>query len=186
MLVRSTTDRSKADMRRIVAFEAVGVMVITLLGSALHFAYAWSGQSGWVAIFAAINESVWEHLKLAFWPAVLWSLVGALAIRGHVRNFWLGRVVAVTLPTVLIAGGYYGYTALLGHHLLLADLVLFGLSILVGQLAALTVYQLPNLGRGPARLALVVIAVGCLAFGSLSFFPPDLALFEDPAASQTD
>lgn len=171
-------------MRRIVAFEAVGVMVITLLGSALHFAYAWSGQSGWVAIFAAINESVWEHLKLAFWPAVLWSLVGALTIRPDVHNFWAGRAIAVTLPPVLITGGYYGYTTLLGHHLLLADLVLFGLSILVGQLAALTVYKLPDMGRGPTTLALVIIAVECLAFGSLSFFPPDLALFTDPSASR--
>jgi hypothetical protein len=170
-------------MRTIVAFEAVGIVVIALLGSALHFAYAWSGQSGWVAIFAAINESVWEHLKLAFWPAVLWSLVGALTIRGAVQNFWIGRAVAVTAPPVLIAGGFYGYTALIGRHLLAADLVLFGLSILAGQLAALAVYQLPNLGGVATRLAIVFIAVGCVAFGSLSFVPPDLALFDDPAAS---
>jgi hypothetical protein len=172
-------------MRRSIAFEAVGVVVITLLGSALHFAYAWSGQTAWVAIFAAINESVWEHLKLAFWPAMFWSLLGALAIRRDVRNFWAGRAIAITLPPVLIAAGYYGYTAVLGHHLLAADLVLFTLSILAGQLAALGVYQFPDMGRGAARLAFVVIAAGCLAFASLSFFPPDLMLFEDPAASGT-
>jgi len=172
-------------MRRTLAFEAVGVVVITLLGSALHFAYAWSGQTGWVAIFAAINESVWEHLKLAFWPAVLWSLVGALMISRGVYNFWIGRAVAVMLPPFLIAAGYYSYTALLSRHLLAADLVLFGLSILAGQLAALAVYKLPDMGRGPTRLALLVIVVGCLAFGSLTFFPPDLTLFDDPTASRT-
>ena len=170
-------------MGKSLAFEAVGIVVITLLGSALHFAYAWSGQTGWVAIFAAVNESVWEHLKLAFWPAVLWSLLGALAIRRRVRNFWAGRAVAITLPPMLIAAGYYGYTAVLGHHLLAADLALFTLSILAGQLAALAVYQFPDMGRRAARLALVVIVMGCLAFASLSFFPPDLALFDDPSAS---
>lgn len=170
-------------MRKTIAFEAAGVVVITLLGSALHFAYAWSGQTGWVAIFAAINESVWEHLKLAFWPAVLWSLLGALAIRRDVRNFWVGRTVAVTLPPLLIAVGYYGYTALLGRHLLAADLALFALAIFAGQMSALAVYRMPDMGRGVARLALLVIALACLAFASLSFFPPDLALFDDPSVS---
>ncbi len=40
-------------------------LVITILGSVLHFTYEWTGQNKFVAYFAAVNESTWEHIKLA-------------------------------------------------------------------------------------------------------------------------
>ena len=38
-----------------------------LAGSALHFLYdLWPNPL--TAVFAPVNESVWEHLKLLYWP----------------------------------------------------------------------------------------------------------------------
>lgn len=48
----------------------VSAIVVIAVGSLLHFAWEWSGRSAVVAVFAATNESTWEHLKLAFWPAL--------------------------------------------------------------------------------------------------------------------
>ncbi len=112
-------------MHRFLLFETFGIVVIVLAGSALHFAYAWSGESWPVAVFAAVNESVWEHLKLAFWPAMAWSGFGFLAFGHRLPSFWAGRLVALALPPLVIALGFYGYMALVGHHSLLADMVLF-------------------------------------------------------------
>lgn len=42
---------------------AVGsTLIVVTLGSLLHFAWSWSGRSPIVAVFAATNESTWEHL----------------------------------------------------------------------------------------------------------------------------
>jgi hypothetical protein len=50
---------------------------IVLAGSALHFAFDWSGHWLPLALIAAVNESVWEPMKLAFWPAVTWAVLVA-------------------------------------------------------------------------------------------------------------
>ena len=47
----------------------VSAIIVISSGSLLHFTWEWSGHSTVVAVFAATNESTWEHLKLAFWRA---------------------------------------------------------------------------------------------------------------------
>jgi hypothetical protein len=56
-------------------WELVGIAAIFLTGSALHSVFDWTGHWRPIAWFAAVNESVWEHFKLAFWPGVLTVLI---------------------------------------------------------------------------------------------------------------
>ena len=41
----------------------VGIIVICVIGTFLHFLYEISDHKKFVAIFAAVNESTWEHIK---------------------------------------------------------------------------------------------------------------------------
>jgi hypothetical protein len=43
---------------KILLYELVGILFITILGSTLHFTYELSGNSEFVAVFSAVNESV--------------------------------------------------------------------------------------------------------------------------------
>ena len=60
---------------RIFRVELIGAAFMIAAGSVLHFAFDWLG--GWypLALVAAVNESIWEHLKLAFWPGVAWGVL---------------------------------------------------------------------------------------------------------------
>jgi len=44
---------------------------LTVLGvaSALRFAFEWPNNFRLLAPFVPVNESLWGHLKMAFWPA---------------------------------------------------------------------------------------------------------------------
>ena len=44
------------------------ILAVILLGSLSHFLYELSGGAAIFALFCPINESVWEHLKLLFFP----------------------------------------------------------------------------------------------------------------------
>ncbi len=65
------TTYSKADLRFVRIYHIVGIFVICIASFPLHFSYEWSGESAIVGIFTPINESIWEHLKLVFWPLLL-------------------------------------------------------------------------------------------------------------------
>lgn len=51
-----------------------------MLGTFLHFLFDLRGQSVIAALFLAVNESIWEHMKLMYYPMLLFAW-----LEGH---FW--------------------------------------------------------------------------------------------------
>ena len=60
-------------MKKLKYFTVVGGAAVLALGAAAHFFYEWSGNNFFVGMFSPVNESVWEHMKLAFFPMLLFS-----------------------------------------------------------------------------------------------------------------
>ena len=48
-----------------------GFVFTSVLGTLLHFAYEWSGNLPLLAPFTAVNESIFEHIKLLYFPALI-------------------------------------------------------------------------------------------------------------------
>lgn len=160
--------------------EFVGFLFIVVLGSILHFTYEASGGFWLVGVFSAMNESVWEHLKLAFWPSLIWTLYLGFGSQSGINNFWVGRALALNSAPILIASGFYAYTAALGHHALIYDLFLFLVAVAIGQALAIFTYRLGKLGAKTTIFAVVIIAIDIFLFSLLGFYPPDLPIFIDP------
>nr|WP_236945659.1 DUF6512 family protein [Enterocloster clostridioformis] len=62
-----------------ISLTIAGILSVSLLGTLLHFTYRWSGRNPLIGLIAPVNESVWEHMKLLFFPMLLfglWSLKG--------------------------------------------------------------------------------------------------------------
>jgi glycerol uptake facilitator-like aquaporin len=65
-IIRNEGEDRMLPSKKVLIYEIVGTLFIIFLGSALHFTYELSGKLAIVGAFSAVNESVWEHLKLAF------------------------------------------------------------------------------------------------------------------------
>ena len=66
---------------QIKKWEIAEFIFIAIVGTLLHFVYDWSGQNPAVGIIAPVSESTWEHLKLLFMPALLFTLIQEAAQR---------------------------------------------------------------------------------------------------------
>ncbi|MCJ7665514.1 MAG: DUF6512 family protein, partial [Actinobacteria bacterium] len=55
--------------KKLLTWEMLGILFAFILGSLLHFTFELSGSWGPMALISGVNESVWEHLKIGFWPA---------------------------------------------------------------------------------------------------------------------
>lgn len=53
----------------------IGIIFVSAIGSLSHFLYDWSGQNHLVGLFTPVNESIWEHMKLLFFPMLLYSII---------------------------------------------------------------------------------------------------------------
>lgn len=167
--------------RRWRKWELAGLFLTLIFGNLLHFVYDWSGQSIAAAVFAAVNESTWEHMKLLVTPWVIWSLVEAVALRGSRRPVLMARALGLLVGVVLIPAVYYTYTGALGASSMIADVVLFQAAVLLGAWLSWRIMAAGKL-TGPLWSilgALVLLGVWGL-FLWWTFDPPVLPIFIDP------
>ena len=68
-------------MKLLKRYTMIGIVFVLITGSLAHFVYDWSGKNHIVGLFTPINESVWEHMKLLFFPMLIYSLVMLLRYR---------------------------------------------------------------------------------------------------------
>ena len=165
--------------RTALRWELAGIAFIVVLGAVLHFAFDWSGP--WIPLgaIAAVNESVWEHLKLAFWPAVAYAALEYARLGKSVHNFLFAKTLGICLMPITIVVVYYVYTAILGHGLLIVDILIFVVAVTVGQLVShrlLSASPLPKKLNRLAPIALVILGILLVLF---TFYPPQLPLFRD-------
>lgn len=165
-------------------WELSGIVIIFLSGSVLHFVFDWIG--GWppAALIAAVNESVWEHLKLAFWPGLIFALIEFLFLRTKTKNFWLAKTCGLFMMPVIIVAVFYGYTALTGRHILWLDIALFGLAVVTGQMISLALMVREPFGPKTRIAVAVVLALMIVAFSLFSYLPPRWPLFQDSSTGQ--
>ncbi|MFC1927540.1 DUF6512 family protein [Chloroflexota bacterium] len=166
--------------KRILRWELGGIVFIVVLGSLLHFAFEWSGRVIPIAPIAAVNESVWEHLKLGFWPALVYAVLEYSRFRKSANNFLSAKTLGIYLIPITIVVVFYSYTAILGHDLLIVDIASFVVAVIVGQLVS---YRLLIASPLPARLnrfAPIGLAVLGILFVLFTFYTPQLSLFRDP------
>lgn len=159
---------------------ALGVPVIFAAGAALHFAYPLSGSSGAVAPFAPVNESVWEHTKMAYLPTLAWWGGYYAAHRDTLpADRWFTAAAAALIACIAaMPMGYYLYTGIIGRHFLAADISLLAIAAAISQALGWHVYK--HSRRGSALAAAAAIAAVGGVFWLFTRRPPRLPLFRDP------
>jgi len=165
--------------RSILKWELIGIAVISILGSALHFAFAWSGNWPPMGVIAAVNESVWEHLKIAFWPALFYALFEYPFFKGSAKNFVIAKATGIYVMPIAIVALFYSYTAIIGGDILIVDILIFVVAVALGQLAS---YKLLTIGRLPPwldKLGIVMVILLAVAMGVFTFYTPQLPMFRD-------
>ncbi len=168
-------------MKKSISFwQMIGFIATGVGGTFLHFLYDWTGQNPVVGAFSAVNESTWEHMKLLFFPMLVFSLVEYGRIGKQYPNFWCVKVMGAVLGLTVIPALYYTYTGALGVS---AD----WFNITIFFIAAAAVYRLETrlLQNSRPRCAFPKMALGSLLllgviFVMLTFFPPRLPLFQPP------
>ena len=156
------------------------MVFIIILGSVLHFTFEWSGSSPAVGAFSAVNESVWEHLKLVFWPALLFMLIEYVPLRKTVNNFGLAKTVGVCIAIIIIPIIFYSYTAITGKSMFVIDITTFVVAVIIGQISSYKLLTHRKLSEDLNRISLVLIVILGIVFVLFTFYPPQLPIFKDP------
>jgi hypothetical protein len=172
------------ERRQVLFFELAGMVFIILFGSILHFTFEWSGGQAVVGVFSAVNESVWEHLKLGFWPAIVFCLIEFKYLKKATNNFLFAKTIGIYLIPIIIIVLFYSYTAILGESILVIDILTFIIAVIVGQLVSYRLLTDKTLTYNLDRVSLIALVLLGLAFVLFTFYPPQLPMFQDPITGE--
>lgn len=158
----------------------VETIVITIIGSLLHFTYQWTGEKKLVGIFAAVNESTWEHIKLALSGVFCCTLVDVWFL-GSNPNYWLAKSVSFLVPIIVIPIIFYSYTSFTARAVLPVDIASFAVTAFLSALAFVWILDLPAVGMVGEIISMILSIVIIAAYLLLTLFPiRHNLLFEDP------
>lgn len=164
---------------KLLLWEIGSFFFIGLVGAALHFTYELSNfSSNVVAYFSAVNESTWEHLKMVFFPGVIFTLIEYTYVRDKVNNYLIAKTASLFIMPMVIVIGWYIYAPIVGRSVFKVDLALFYLAVFIGQFVSYRLLSSPPLTKKLNNFAIGVFLVLFVAFSTFTFFPPNIFLFE--------
>jgi len=161
-----------------------GILFTCILGTLLHFTYEWSGENPFIGLFSAVNESVWEHLKLLFSPALLYTLFEIIVLSKTSERFLTTRILGILLGMFFIVSAFFTYTGITGKSFPVLDISIFILGVLITFLLSRYLeVQAPGLSL-PLPVIYILLFFLILLFFSFTFHPPKLPLFQEPAFAE--
>ena len=165
--------------KSIALWQFAGFAVTAFAGTILHFLYDWSGESPWVAPFSGINESTWEHMKLLFWPMLLFAIAQSFFFREN-KAFFCIKLRGILLGLGLIPTVFYTYNGVIGKSPDWINIAIFFVSAAVVYLYEAKQLRGESRRCGSPKAALAVLGGIALLFIVFTFKTPEIGIFRDP------
>ncbi len=154
--------------------QILSYLIAAAAGVLLHFLFTWFPNPV-TALVSPVRESVWEHVKLLYFPLLGTALLLGRGGGGTARTPWLLGIPVVC--AAMLAAGYLYHVTLRGESLYV-DLALYFILLAVGFLLPRVLWPLCEWpGTNKAAVALTVLLGALIVW--FTFFPPMTALFAD-------
>ncbi|MCY3414744.1 MAG: hypothetical protein INQ03_24050 [Candidatus Heimdallarchaeota archaeon] len=174
-------------MDRIKKFELTGIVFITGLGILFHYIFDWFQISALAWLFP-VNESIFEHSKMALFPLLIWMAIEYRYIGSEVNNIWVAKAVELIIlfclhqvPFLLVYQVFEEW-GLLAQ--ILVSQMIFLTGIIIGQLVSYTILKRDKLNHKLTLLSLVFILVYIMLVIAFTYYPPEILLFRDTVNHQ--
>lgn len=157
------------------------ILPLGILGSLLHFLFDWTRHNRFIGVIAAVNESYWEHIKIAVWPVLLVQLCLFIAGGFQFSSFIPAATIALYSIPISMIGLVFLYKAASKRNILWIDVSVFFLVIAIAQVVFVLLLQELNPSRETILISfgfLVGLVVAFLRFTARPPREPDV--FIDP------
>lgn len=155
------------------------IIIISIIGTISHFLYDLSNHNKIVGLFTAVNESTWEHIKIAITPTLLWGLIDGY-IYGENLNYFPAKLCSLLVITLVIPFIFYLSKIIFEKDITIINISSFYIAIILGQYTFKYIIHLNELEfiyRYLSCLGLFIF-FGCYLL--LTLLPIENFMFKDP------
>ena len=164
-------------------FIIISIIVISIVGTLLHFVYDFTKHNKIVGLFGAVNESTWEHIKIALTPTIIWGVIDGY-IYGGTSNYFFAKLMSLLTIIFLIPLLFYGYRYLFKRDNTFFNILVFYVAIVCSQLLFGFLISYDSIGyflRYVSCLGTYIVFACYLLF---TVMPIKNFLFKDPISNK--
>ena len=160
-------------------WQFTGLVFTSVVGTLLHFLYDWTGNN-FVALFSAVNESVWEHMKIMFFPMLIFAFIENRHLSQKYENFWCIKLAGIVAGLIMIPALYYTYTGALGVSADWFNIAIFFIAVAISYMFETHLFKSSKCFCPYPLLAYSILLLIAVLFVIFTFNPPQIPLFQDP------
>lgn len=164
-------------------FSIIGFIFVSIAGSLSHFVFEWSGYNLAVAAVFPVNESIWEHLKLLFFPYLIWTVIEYYLLKKE-KGLLMSKFIASIIGMASIVIFYYTYTGISGKSIEILNILSFFIGVSISFVTDNYLIKLKKFSDSKYNTLAIALFIGTGAlFFIYTFVPPFIPLFKDPIHS---
>ena len=165
---------------KLLQAQIIVIIICLFLGTLLHFTYEWSGENSFVGIFSAVNESIWEHLKLVFYPMLLMAIIEYFYVQKITNNYLEAKTIGIFSAMSFIVVTFYTYTGIVGTNFSLINILIFIISIILGEWIAYKFMTREDESTTLSKiLSIAILVFFIICFTVFTYNPPVANIFRD-------
>lgn len=157
----------------------MSIIVISLVGTLAHFLYDITNHNKIIGLFAAVNESTWEHIKIALTPTFLWAIYDGFVYGGN-PNYFLAKLLSLLSLIIVIPLIFYSYKFILKKSIVIIDISIFYISIFISQFLFYYIINLNPVNEFINYLSCILVFIIFGFYMVLTLIPFKNFLFKDP------
>ena len=165
--------------RSVRLWQLMGFAVTSLGGTLLHFLYDFTGKAIWAAPFSGVNESTWEHMKLIFWPMLIFAAIESFFFRDR-EDFWCIKLRGIIIGLALIPILFYTYNGAIGRSPDWVNIAIFFISAAIAYIYETRLFKKTKITCRFPLLSLGALLAIAMLFVIFTFVTPELGIFRDP------
>ena len=156
-------------------------IIIGGLGSLFHFIYGWTNESFIMGLFFPVNESTFEHLKLIFYPTIIYSVYEYFRLENKPENYIPSVAAGIIMGNLTIVTLFYLYSGILGFNVDFLNITIFFIAVIVSLITKNCVLKSEKFtSKIAVIISVLYLFISALLFAVWSYNPPSLGIFTPP------
>ena len=164
----------------VLIWEVLGVFFIIFVGSGLHFTYELSNNNFVIGLFSAVNESIWEHLKLGFFASIIFCFLEYPAIKDCINNFFSAKFLSSTFMIIFIVSSVFLFRNFEFGNKFSFHIIIYVLGSILSQVISYKILIFNKIYNKFNFLSLIFIIIYVILFFYFTNNPPNHPLFQIP------
>lgn len=156
----------------------ITTIAVIVVGLMLHELYKATGIE-FFGIISPVNESKWEHWKIAFFPMLIIGVIEYIYSRPVKTSFIFPLVAGIAAFIIITFGGNELYELFFGESHLPVHMLTFILGAIGGQFVRYRLMEKLDVKASYTVTAWIILVLSILVFAKFTYDPPRTKYFKD-------